>query len=214
MILKQKIFFNLAYFIGLIYIKTWRIKRVNNEEFDNFRKLGKSPVAVSWHDSLLPVAFCHRNNNIAAIASDSKDGELISFILKKWGYAVARGSSTRGGIKAALRLIKLCKNSNAAAAITIDGPKGPRHKAKEGAVFIAKNLDNTIFVVTIKADKYIQFKSWDKFILPKPFAKIEVHYSSAFVVKREKEEHIVKEETKQLEKYMIQRTQEVDNKFL
>lgn len=210
----RKIGFWIVYFLGTLFVKTWRMKNINQDSFNKCRQEGKSPVLVLWHDSLLPLAFGHYKNDIATIASDSKDGELITYILKKWGFRVSRGSSTRGGLKAAMNIIKNCRNDKRPAAITVDGPKGPRHEVKSGAVFIAKNLDKIIYVLTLKTDSFIRFNSWDKFILPKPFAKVEVHYSEIFYVSDEKDEASLKADTERLQNYMLMRTEEVCKEFV
>ncbi len=212
--IKSKAGFWLVYALGTLLLKTWRIKNYNRDHFEESRKAGKSPVLVLWHDSLLPVAFNHRNDGIVTIASDSKDGSLIAYILEKWGFKVARGSSTRGGLKAAMNTIKTCKAEKRPAAVTVDGPKGPRHEVKSGALLIAKNLDNMVYVVTIKTKSYIRFKSWDKFILPKPFAKIEVWYSDVFYVSDVKGEEALKEDTEKLQALMLNRTKEVFDEFM
>ena len=159
--LSRRIGYAVTYYLGTAILKTWRIKNINKEPYNKSRKEGRRPVLVLWHDSLLPLSFSHYKDPIATIASDSKDGDLIAYILEKWGYKLARGSSTRGGIKAAMKLVKLCKTHNISAAITVDGPKGPRHEVKSGAVFIAKCLDNEIYAVTLKTDSFIRFYSWD-----------------------------------------------------
>lgn len=212
--INNKATFWVVYFLGTMFVKTWRIKNVNKESFDNCRKEGKSPVVVLWHDSLLPIAFNHYKDNVATIASDSKDGSLITYILEKWGFKVSRGSSTRGGLKAAMNIIKTCKTEKKPAAITVDGPKGPRHEVKSGAIMIAKNLDKVIYMATLKTKSYIQFKSWDKFILPKPFAKVEVWYSEPFYVRDEKGDNILQEDTKKLQDFMLERTRTVYSEFL
>lgn len=212
--LGRRIGFWFVYFLGTLFVKTWRMKNVNKESYDKCRQEGKSPVIVLWHDSLLPLAFSYYNSNIATIASDSKDGELITYILKKWGFSVARGSSTRGGLKAAMNIIKTCKNEKKPAAVTVDGPKGPRHEVKSGAVFIAKNLDKVMYVITLKTDSFIRFNSWDKFILPKPFAKVEVWYSEAFYVSDDKDGDALKADTERLQNYMLMRTEEVCKEFI
>ncbi|MDE7315870.1 MAG: lysophospholipid acyltransferase family protein [Mucispirillum sp.] len=212
--LSRRIGYAVTYYIGTALLKTWKIKNINKEAYDKSRKEGRRPVLVLWHDSLLPLSFSHYKDSLATIASDSKDGDLIAYILEKWGYKLARGSSTRGGIKAVMKLVKLCKTHNIAAAITVDGPKGPRHEVKSGAVFIAKCLDNEIYAVTLKTDSFIRFNSWDKFIFPKPFAKVEVWYSDAFYVSEDKDEAALKEDTGRLQKFMMQRTSEVYSEFL
>lgn len=212
--LSRRIGYAVTYYLGTAILKTWRIKNINKEPYNESRRAGKSPVVVLWHDSLLPLAFSHYKDSIATIASDSKDGDLIAYILEKWGYKLARGSSTRGGMKAAMKLVKLCKTNKISAAITVDGPKGPRHEAKSGAVFIAKCLDNEIYAATLKTDSFIRFNSWDKFIFPKPFAKVEVWYSNVFKVSPEKDEKSLKEDTERLQKFMTARTNYVCSKFI
>ncbi len=210
----NKILYAIICFLGTVLLKTWRIKNINKEIYNTSRQNGKRPILVLWHDSLLPLSFSHYKDTVATIASDSKDGDLIAYILEKWGFKLARGSSTRGGMKAAMKLVKLCKTYNISAAITVDGPKGPRHEVKSGAVFIAKCLDKEIFVVTLKTDSFIRFNSWDKFIFPKPFAKVEVHYSNAFYVTEDKDEISLKADTDRLQKFMLARTNEVYSEFI
>ena len=212
--LSKKILFLILYYIGMLFVKTWRIKTYNEDIFKNLVAEGKSPVIVIWHDSLLPLSLSMSHKNIATIASDSKDGDLITFILEKWGYYVTRGSSTRGGLKAAMNIIKYCKKNPHGAAITVDGPVGPRHEVKSGAVFIAKNLSNVAIVVTLKTKSYYRFSSWDKFILPKPFAKIDVFFSEPFHISDEKGEESLKNETERLQKYMLARTEEIYPEFM
>ena len=81
-------------------------------------------------------------------------------------------------------------------------------------MFIAKCLDNEIYAVTLKTDSFIRFNSWDKFIFPKPFAKVEVWYSDVFYVSEDKNETALKEDTGRLQKFMMQRTSEVYSEFL
>ena len=173
----KKLVITIIYYIVTLYCKTWRFKFRNNDIYETLIKNGKRPVMAIWHSSLLTNAFSHRHKGIVTIASDSKDGDLITFALNKWGFKVARGSSTRGGVKAALNAIKTCKKFNASCAVTVDGPKGPRNEVKTGAIFIAHRLDGIIIVVIAKPKKFITFNSWDKFVLPLPFSSIEIIYS-------------------------------------
>ena len=102
------------------------------------------------------------------------------------------------------------------------GPSQVAHKAmatKVKLIFIIgveimKNLDKIIYVLTLKTDSFIRFNSWDKFILPKPFAKVEVHYSEIFYVSDEKDEASLKADTERLQNYMLMRTEEVCKEFV
>lgn len=212
--LSRKILFYVVYYLGMMLLKTWRLKYINTEKYDEFCNSGLSPVVAIWHDSLLPLSFSQYGRKAATIASDSKDGDLIAFILNKWGFYAFRGSSTRGGLKAVMGLIKKCKKEPMPAAVTVDGPVGPRHEVKSGAVFIAKNLDKVLFTAHIKTKRYYRFNSWDKFILPKPFAKIDIVFSDPFYVTDDLSENSVKADTERLQDFMIARTKEICPEFL
>ena len=98
----------------------------------------KQPVIyVLWHGRLLPLTFMHRHRNVAALISQSKDGEYISRIVRHWGYDPVRGSSTRGG-SAALRGLVRAARAGQSLALTPDGPRGPRQKMKAGALLVAQ----------------------------------------------------------------------------
>jgi len=122
---------------------------------------------------MLPPLFTHRERNIGVIVSPSRDGELISRVLKLLGFKVFRGDTKSQGSKALIKLIKY-GNKGFEIAITPDGPKGPRRKAKMGAFLISKRTDIPILAVRVTADRTFRFSSWDKFMLPYPFSKITI----------------------------------------
>lgn len=204
----QKIGASLLYYVVTAYCFTWRYKFKNRYLYEDLVKAGKRPVVAIWHDQLLICTHLERHTGLVGIASDSKDGELISFALERWGYHMARGSSTRGGVKAAINAIKQCKKYGVPCAITVDGPLGPRHVAKSGAVFIAKNLDGIIIAGVINTKHFIRFNSWDKFILPLPFAKIEITYAQPIYLDSETNEEAMEKGRLILQKTMTELTYE------
>ena len=121
------------------------------------------------------------NKDIKVIVSQHRDGETIRKTVEFLGIGSISGSSTRGGAKALIGAIKTLKN-NINVAITPDGPKGPIYSIANGIVAIAQKADVKIIVCRIKATKYWQFNSWDRFIVPKPFGRIDFYMSQPFDV--------------------------------
>jgi lysophospholipid acyltransferase (LPLAT)-like uncharacterized protein len=120
--------------------------------------------------------FLHKNDGFAALTSKSKDGDLLAKQLKHWKYKVVRGSSSKGGDVALEIMIDHAKNGYSIA-ITPDGPRGPEHKFKAGAVITAKKSLVPLVLVGIGIKSRKKLKSWDKFQIPNPFSSVKVIYS-------------------------------------
>ena len=133
-----------------------------------------------WHDELFPVMYMRKHWPIATIVSQSKDAEALAILLEKLGLNVVRGSSSKGGLKALLQMSKLIKDAQYNACITVDGPRGPRHQVKEGAVFLAHKTPAHIVPMRIFTSKAKTFKSWDKFQLPLPFSRVHISYANPY----------------------------------
>lgn len=139
-----------------------------------------------WHQNLLPGILNQTLNRYACIVSRSKDAAPVVYTLKKMNHFVRRGSSKKGnrdkgGKQAKEQLIDILK-LGIPAAVTIDGPKGPAFEVKPGIIDMAKKSGTPIVPYTVIGDRYWSFNSWDKFRLPKPFAKIIVHYGEPLFV--------------------------------
>jgi lysophospholipid acyltransferase (LPLAT)-like uncharacterized protein len=134
-------------------------------------------VYVFWHRCLIPACFLWRKKQIAVLTSSSFDGEYIARILGKFGYTAVRGSSTRGGARGLLGLQKDLEAGHSVA-FTIDGPKGPMYVAKPGPVLLARvtRLPIICFHVALE-DPWVLTKSWDRFMVPKPFSRALVRIS-------------------------------------
>lgn len=135
---------------------------------------GQRVVYVLWHQNILSVLLSRIYENIGIVVSASFDGELIAAPAELLGYRAIRGSSSKKGVSALKEMLQMIKSSSIA--ITPDGPKGPAHKIKEGAVFLAYMAKLPIIPVVVKTNRKWQFNSWDHFILPKPFSLTEIHY--------------------------------------
>jgi lysophospholipid acyltransferase (LPLAT)-like uncharacterized protein len=155
--------------------KTWRYRVVGDEPLKRLRAEGTPILFALWHGEMLPLLWHHRNQGVAVLVSEHKDGETIAQILEWMGYALIRGSTSRGAGRALIGLVKTLKSGHDAA-ITPDGPRGPRHKFAPGAVVAANRSEAPILPTVAHVDRYWQLSSWDGFIIPKPFAKITVAY--------------------------------------
>jgi hypothetical protein len=138
-----------------------------------------------WHGQLLMQALNYRkfkkNGQIKVIVSEHRDGQTIRKVVSHLGVGALEGSSTRGGAKALIGAIKSIK-SGIDVAITPDGPKGPIYEVADGIVAIANKTNAKILTCKIIPTKYWQMKSWDKFIIPKPFGKIDFYISEPFSI--------------------------------
>jgi len=138
-------------------------------------------ICVTWHGELLmtPQAYrhIHKKQKSSAIISQHFDGQLIASTLKFLSIRPLRGSSKKGAKKVLLEAFRAVKNGEEVL-ITPDGPRGPRHNMSDGAIGLAVKSKLPIFVMNYKASSYWQLKSWDKFIIPKPFSKIDFYIQS------------------------------------
>jgi len=135
-------------------------------------------IICMWHGDLLMQPFNYKNfkpkGTVKAIISEHRDGEAIRKTVEYLGIGSLAGSSTRGGAKALIGAIKSIKNG-IDVAITPDGPKGPIYSVADGVVIISQKTKAKILPFSCVPTKYWQLTSWDKFIIPKPFGKIDFY---------------------------------------
>ena len=149
---------------------------INGEEhLLNLINSGRPIMVCVWHGRLLFPSWYIRlkTTNIHAIASRHTDAEIMAQILNKWGYGLIRGSTRKGG-KAVVQKMAEVFNNAGIVAVTNDGPKGPPRIAKAGSTGLALKYNVQIITITGSATKYWQMKSWDRFMLPKPFGKVQL----------------------------------------
>jgi lysophospholipid acyltransferase (LPLAT)-like uncharacterized protein len=167
--LAERAFYVLIKFIGATI-------RYETEGWENFRKIesdGKIPIYCFWHDRIFAGTYFFRNRSIVVITSQSFDGEYIARFIQRFGYGAVRGSSTRGGVGALVEMIRLMKRG-LPMGVTVDGPRGPRHVAKSGAVMLAKKTGNPLMPFVVETKKYWTINSWDRLQIPKPFTRARV----------------------------------------
>jgi lysophospholipid acyltransferase (LPLAT)-like uncharacterized protein len=131
------------------------------------------PIYAFWHDRIFLGTYFFRRRRIVVMTSQSFDGEYIARFIQRFGYGAARGSSTRGGVGALVQMARLVR-AGCPAGFTIDGPKGPRHEAKMGALLLAKKTGQAVLPFSVNAASFWEIKSWDRFQIPKPFTRATV----------------------------------------
>ena len=164
--------------------KSLKITMQNSEAIEKLKSEKQNFVLAFWHGTMLLPWYLHGNPSFAALTSKSKDGDLLAKILRKWNYKVVRGSSSVGGDVALGILIDYTKNDYSIA-ITPDGPRGPRHKFKAGAVITAKKANVPIILSGVGYKKRKVLKNWDKFEVPFFFSSAKIIYSDPIYVSKE-----------------------------
>jgi hypothetical protein len=147
----------------------WRVEGLEN--FDAVLAFGRQPVMAFWHDRILAATYYFRRRGIVVITSENFDGEWIARIIEKFGYGTARGSTTRGGWKALLQLVREM-GAGRAAGFTLDGPRGPARQAQSGAIWLAGSTGNPLLPFHLEASRHWTAPSWDRAQIPKPFSTV------------------------------------------
>ena len=134
-----------------------------------------------WHRCVFPAAYLFRNHGIRVLTSRSYDGEYIARIIERLGFRAVRGSSSRGAVQS-LRELQRELESGEFVAFTIDGPRGPRYVAKPGPIHLARVTGAPIFSFYVAVERAWVLKTWDVFIVPKPFSRIHCYVRSPMLV--------------------------------
>jgi lysophospholipid acyltransferase (LPLAT)-like uncharacterized protein len=141
------------------------------EHLDAVIGSGRRPVMAFWHGRILSATYFFRRRGIVVITSENFDGEWIAGIIERFGYATARGSTSRGARRALLQLVRDMARGKPAG-FTVDGPRGPARVAQPGAVWLAQATQNPVVPFHLEANRYWSLRSWDRTQIPKPFATV------------------------------------------
>lgn len=161
--------------------RTWRFRVEHDDEVKRLRESGRPIVFTLWHGELLPLIYFHRGQRVAILVSEHSDGEIIARIARNLGYTTVRGSTSRGAARALLGLTRVLEEGSDLA-ITPDGPRGPAKSFATGALVVAHRTGAPVIGASAVVDRAWRFKSWDRFLVPKPFARVRVAYADAFQV--------------------------------
>lgn len=166
----------LAFVVRLWHL-TLRVERINTDVFTDPKLRAKRPVIMLWHDEIFPLIPAHAGERMACVVSQSKDGEILTRVLESFGFMTVRGSSSRGGMRALIAAKRVMDEQGVGIIFTVDGPRGPRHKVKPGAVFLARHAGSPIVPVrAVMSRAKVFHRAWDKFQLPWPFSRCTIIY--------------------------------------
>lgn len=127
-----------------------------------------------WHRCVFAAAYMFRDHQIRVLTSRSYDGEYIARIIERLGFRAVRGSNSRGAVQS-LRELQRELETGKFVAFTIDGPRGPRYVAKPGPIHLARVTGAPIFSFYVAPERAWTLKSWDAFLIPKPFSRVHCY---------------------------------------
>jgi lysophospholipid acyltransferase (LPLAT)-like uncharacterized protein len=154
---------------------TWRLRVINAEPHRAVRAAGQPVIYTFWHGTMLPLLWQHRKERVAILISEHGDGEIIARIAHSLGYHSVRGSTSRGGERAILGTVRELE-SGRDVAFTPDGPRGPRESFAPGALVVSQRTGAPLVLITVDAPSAWRLTSWDRFLIPKPFARVTIAY--------------------------------------
>lgn len=163
---------------------TWRVRVTNPDVVEELRRRRQPFLHILWHGQLLPLLWTHRGRGVAVMVSEHRDGELIARVAESLRFRTVRGSTTRGGARA---LLGACREVEAGhdVAVTVDGPRGPAGSVAPGALVIAQRTGAPMVPTAASASRAWRLRSWDRFMIPKPFARVVVTYGAPIMVDAE-----------------------------
>ncbi|MBA3963686.1 MAG: lysophospholipid acyltransferase family protein [Chthoniobacterales bacterium] len=177
---------------------------------DRARIIGASPneryIGALWHNRLLLLPFVIKRylpeRRGAALISASRDGALLADLVRRFGFEVVRGSSSRKGASAMLRLAEVIAGGKDVV-ITPDGPRGPAYELGQGIVFLAQQSGAAVVPINMEYSSCWRLKSWDRFILPRPFSRVRVIFGERHRVRPTANEEEFERERLRLQEAMM-----------
>jgi len=173
--LRRELVILLLPFISVL-LRLWArtIRWQNRYDFDK----DKGKIYALWHGYALALAFFGLDRGIVVLVSRFRDGDIADGLLKRFGFETVRGSAEegreeKGGRSALLKLMEFLKEGKNVA-ITVDGPKGPPFKAKDGVIFLAQKTGAVIIPACVKFEKFFRLNTWDRLVIPYPFTKAQL----------------------------------------
>lgn len=199
--------------ITKLLFSTCRVELNGIDILEDLERRKQPYIAAFWHYGIFYIRELGRDRPLTAMVSASEDGEYIARLLESSGFETVRGSSNRGGIGALKKLIAAVRERGRTAVIVADGSQGPPLTAQAGAVLLAGKTGAPIVPLGWGADRYIAFRSWDRTVLPKPFARISVKVGEPLTVPAGLKAAGIEEYRLQLEEKLLENYREVWGRF-
>jgi lysophospholipid acyltransferase (LPLAT)-like uncharacterized protein len=195
----------LAYFLLRLYLSLIRVQALHEDALLQFLQTGSKAVAAVWHQRFLGVLGYVKKFkylSLSIMISMSRDGDWIAPVAKWLGLRPVRGSSTRGGKEALAVMVQDLARHQAALHI-VDGPRGPKAVIKAGLIRLAQLSKAVIIPVYISVDRAWAIRSWDRFLIPKPFSRVLVRFGEPIDVPGQMDSEAFEAFRQEVEKKMI-----------
>ena len=198
-----------AQYIKFVWVSgRWRI--IGEEVPDGLLNDGQPFVVAFWHGRLIMMAFSWKRCDLVnMLISGHRDGQLVSGMMSHFGSKTVFGSSTRGGAAAFIQLARLLR-SGEIVGITPDGPKGPRMRANDGVIALAKVTGAPILPLTFSASLRYVLESWDRFVLPFPFGRGVFLWGEPIYISKNADDMKMSEKRVELEHALLELTLRAD----
>jgi lysophospholipid acyltransferase (LPLAT)-like uncharacterized protein len=188
----------MIHLIARIIGMTLRIKTIG---YDKIKALDGGKILAGWHGRTFVAAQFFRNQGLWTIISQSKDGDMQDIIFRRFGFKTIRGSTGRGGVKAAIESIEVLK-SGAMMAFTPDGPRGPTKIVQGGIMLMAKKSGAWLVPVGVSANRRRLAPTWDSYMVPKLFARCVMVFGDPIRLEKNASEQEVESARQLLENEM------------
>lgn len=168
--------------LGLLRL-TLRIRLENADELLARWERGERVLVAFWHNRLVMMPIANRSPKLCVMNSRSRDGEIATRTMQRWGIHSVRGSASRGAVGGFLQLLRAYRDGYSLALVP-DGPRGPRYEAKAGIIHLARATGAPLYPVTYAASRKVELRSWDRLIIPLPFARVRFIVGEPLLVPR------------------------------
>ncbi len=166
-----------AYRLLILWFRTCRPVLLKEDLHREFFLSQRPFIGATWHRAAIYACYYFGPFHPITLFSESPDGEYLARFAQRCGMIPVRGSSTRGGEKGLIRILRLLRQGNRICATVLDGPQGPRYQAKPGLLWIAKKTGLPVLPLIWSSNGALTLeRTWDKTMIPRPFSKVVIHY--------------------------------------
>lgn len=150
---------------------TMRVTYIGETIMPSFAARGEGFIGAFWHGRMLMLPLIYPGKMLHILISSHRDGEIIANVMKRFGFGLVRGSSSKGGMAALREMIALLA-AGSDLGVTPDGPKGPAEEVKAGVAQVGRLSGKAIIPIAFASSRRLRFTSWDRFYLPLPFSRL------------------------------------------
>ena len=187
---------------------TWQIE--GEAQANEFHESGRPFILAFWHGRLLMMSYAWRHRSqVNMLISSHPDGQIVARTMSRFGVQSIVGSTTRGGWSAMRTMVKTLR-SGGIVGITPDGPQGPRMRASNGIITIARIANAPILPLAFSATRRRVLRTWDQFVLPLPFGRGVFLWGNPIDVPNDADEATIESRRLELETSLIELTGRAD----